>query len=117
MKKVQINKHRIFKNRVSKLKVSLLSTLLVLGFAASPAQANHYRHVIAPLATVAALAYLFDHGDHHSTYTRRSYRSHGYRSDGYRNNGQHHGYRKHSRRKHSHSSGGYSHKSKNRYQH
>lgn len=124
MKKVQTIQVGIVKNRISKLKISIASTLLILGLAASPAQADHYRHIIAPLATVAALAYLFNHGDSHTTYKRKSYRSYGYN-----NNGSHHGqrnysHRKHSyssggysHRKHSYSSGGYSHQSKKRYQH
>lgn len=106
MKKVQSSKGSILKGKISKLKISLVSSVLILGLAASPAQADHYRHVIAPLATVAALTYLFNHGHHQSSYKRKSYRSYGYNHNG------HHGYRKHSRRKHSHSSGGYSHNSK-----
>lgn len=114
MKTVQMTKARVFKNRVSKLKISLVSTILVLGLAMSSVQTSHYRHVIAPLATVTALTYLFNHGHHHSTVKRRSYHS-----DGYNNNGQHHVHRQYRHRKHSHShsSGGYSHKSKQRYQH
>jgi type IV secretory pathway TrbL component len=102
----------MLKSRISKLKIALVSILLIFGLAVSPAQADHYRHVIAPLATVAALAYLFNNGDSHATIKRRSYRSHGYN-----NNGQRHAHRNYSHRKHSHSSGGYSHKSKNRHQH
>ncbi|MFT4606521.1 MAG: hypothetical protein ACI9V8_000460 [Urechidicola sp.] len=117
MKKFQITKARIFKNRyvkssVSKLKATLVSTFLVLGLVMSPVQASHYRDVIAPLATVAALTYLFSHGHHNSRVTRKSYRSYSYS-----NNVRHHGHEQHSRRKHSHSSGGYSHKSNKRYQH
>lgn len=102
MKKVQVTK-----SRSSKLKISLVSALLVLGLAAGPAQAHHNRNVIVPLATFAALTYLFSHGDHHTSYKRRSYHSYGYN-----NNGHNHRHQKHNRRKHSHSSGGYSHKSK-----
>ena len=107
MKKTHVLNSDVSKGKLSKLKISLVSTLLVLGLAASPAQANHYRHVIAPLATVAALAYFFDHGNHHYSYKRRSH--HGY---GNHNYGHQHGRHQHNRRKHSHSSGGYSHKSK-----
>lgn len=106
MKVTQILKDKFSKGKVSKFKISLVSTLLILGLAASPAQANHYRHVIAPLATVAALAYLFDHGHHSTTYKRKSRLGYGNHNHGY-----HHG-QQHNRRKHSHSSGGYSHKPK-----
>ena len=107
MKTIQVSKTIVAKSKLSKLKISLASTLLILGLATSPAQADHYRHVIAPLATVAALAYLFDHGHHRLTYKKKIY--HGY---GHRNYGHQNGRQQHKRRKHSHSSGGYSHNSK-----
>jgi hypothetical protein len=114
MKKIQLTKSVFLKSPVSKLSISLASALLILGLAISPVQASHYRDVIAPLATVAALTYLLSHGYHHSTLKRRSYRSYGYR-----NNVQRHRYRyqQQSRRQHSHSSSGYSHKSNKHYQH
>ena len=104
--------NQISVSRISKLRITLVSTLLVLGLAASPAQADHYRHVIAPLATVAALAYLFDHGRHQTTYKKKSYHGYGNQHYGHQN-----GHQQYKRRKHSHSSGGYSRKSKNHYQH
>jgi hypothetical protein len=107
MKKVQALNSNVSKGKLSKFKMSLVSALLILGLTASPVQAGHYRHVIAPLATVAALAYLFDHSLHRSTYKRRSHN--GYDDHNYRPQN---GRQKHSRRKHSHSSGGYSHNSK-----
>jgi hypothetical protein len=112
MKKIQLTKSVFLKRLVSKLSISLASTLLILGLAITPVQASHYRDVIAPLATVAALTYLLRHGHHHSTVKRKSYRSYGYR-----NNVQRHRYQLQSRRQHSHSSGGYSHKSNKHYQH
>jgi hypothetical protein len=112
MKKIQLTKSVFLKRPVSKLSISFASTLLILGLAISPVQASHYRDVIAPLATVAALTYLLSHGHHHSTLKRRSYRSYGYR-----NNVQRHRYQQQSRRQHSHSSSGYSHKSNKHYQH
>ena len=112
MKKIQLIKCVFLKRPVSKLSISLASTLLILGLAISPVQASHYRDVIAPLATVAALTFLLSHGHHHSTVKRKSYRNYGYR-----NNVQRHRYQQQSRRQHSHSSGGYSHKSNKHYQH
>ena len=113
MKKIQLTKSLFLKRPVSKLCISIASTLLILGLAISPVQASHYRDVIAPLATVAALTFLLSHGHHHSTVKRKSYRSYGYR----KNNVQRHRYQQQSRRQHSHSSGGYSHKSNKHYQH
>jgi hypothetical protein len=112
MKKIQVTKGGFLKRTVSKLNISIASTLLILGMSISSVQASHYRDVIAPLATVAALTYLFSHGHHHSAVKRKSYRSYGYR-----NNVQRHRYQQQSRRQHSHSSGGYSHKFNKHYQH
>ncbi|MFT5226637.1 MAG: hypothetical protein ACI8XX_002402 [Polaribacter sp.] len=117
MKKVQMTKAKllesgVLKSMISKLKAPLVSALLVLGLAVSPVQASHYHDVIAPLATVAVLTYLFNNNRHHSSYRSRTYYSYGYKSKG-----QHRRPQRQTRRKHSHSSGGYSNHSKSRYQH
>jgi hypothetical protein len=117
MKKVQMTKtkwlgNRVLMSTVSKLKVPLVSALLVFGVAVSPVQASHYHDVIAPLATVAVLSYLLNNDRHHTSYRSRTHYSYGYK-----NRGQHHRSQRHSRRKHSYSSSGYSNHSKSRYQH
>ncbi|MFT5656749.1 MAG: hypothetical protein ACI9KN_000018 [Gammaproteobacteria bacterium] len=101
------------KPRPFKLKAALISSLLVLGLTAGTAQANHLHQIVAPLATVAALTYIFGHNNHHySTRTRTTRYSYGQHQGG-----GHHSYQRHNKRKHSHSSGGYSHNSKHHYKH
>lgn len=111
MKWFPISKGNDSKVKPSKFKVSLISAFLVLGLSAGPAQADHYRYVIAPLATVAALTYLFDQNHHQYQY---SYKRKTHRSN---RHGHQHGHNQHHRRKHSHSSGGYSNHSKKHYRH
>ena len=66
-----------------KIKVSLISTLLLLGLAAGPVQANHDDHngnVLAPLATLLVLGSLLKlNQGYEYKYSQRRYRYSGYR--------------------------------------
>jgi len=91
----------------NKLKVSLISALLVVGLAAGPAQADHDHHggnVIAPLATLLVLGSLLHHNHGYGyKYSRRNYGHSG-----------HYGHR-HNHRARSYSYEGYNRKSRHAY--
>jgi len=93
--------------RSNKLKVSLISALLVVGLAAGPVQADHEHqsgNVIAPLATLLVLGSLLHYNQGYEyKYSKRRY--------GY---GQHYGHR-HSHRARSYSYEGYNRKSRHAY--
>ena len=92
-----------------KLKVSLVASLLVLGLAAGPVQANHDDYdgnVLAPLATILVLGSLLRLNQGYEY--KYSKRRHGY--------SQHNGHR-HSQRARSYSYEGYNRKSRRIYQH
>jgi hypothetical protein len=92
-----------------KLKVSLISALLVLGLAAGPVQANHDHHdanVLAPLATILVLGSLLKlNQGYEYRYSNRRYGHSG-----------HYGHR-HNHRTRSYSYEGYNRKSKRIYRH
>jgi hypothetical protein len=92
-----------------KLKVSLISALLVLGLAAGPVQANHDDHdanVLAPLATILVLGSLLKlNQGYEYRYSNRRYGHSG-----------HYGHR-HNHRSRSYSYEGYNRKSKRIYRH
>ena len=92
-----------------KLKVSLISALLVLGLAAGPVQANHDDHdanVLAPLATILLLGSLLKlNQGYEYRYSNRRYGDSG-----------HYGHR-HNNRSRSYSYEGYNRKSKRKYRH
>lgn len=93
--------------RSNKLKVSLISALLVFGLAAGPVQADHEHqsdNVIAPLATLLVLGSLLHYNQGYEY--KYSKRRHGY--------GQHYGHR-HSHRARSYSYEGYNRKSRHAY--
>lgn len=94
-----------------KLKISLISTLLVVGLAAGPVRADHDDHranLLAPLAAFIVLGSLFKHNyGHDHNYSRHR---HGY--SGRRHNGH-----RHNHRARSYSSEGYGRKSKRIYRH
>ena len=94
-----------------KLKISLISTLLVAGLAAGPVRADHDDHkasVLAPLAAFIVLGSLFKHNYGHETYYSRH--RHGY-------SGHRHNRHRHNHRAHSYSSEGYGRKSKRNHRH
>jgi hypothetical protein len=90
-----------------KLTVSLISTLLVLGLAAGPVQANHDHHdanVLAPLATILVLGSLLKlNQGYEYRYSNRRYGHSG-----------HYGHR-HNHRARSYSYEGYNRKSRHVY--
>ncbi len=90
-----------------KLKVSLISALLVLGLAAGPVQANHDDHdanVLAPLATILVLGSLLKlNQGYEYRYSNRRYGQSG-----------HYGHR-HTHRARSYSHEGYNRKSRHAY--
>ena len=94
------------------LKTSLISTILVLGLAAGPVQANHDDHgsnVLAPLATILVLGSLLKLNQGYQY--KYSKHRHGY--------GGHHGHygHKHNQRARSYSYEGYSRESRRIYRH
>lgn len=95
-----------------KLKVSLISALLVLGLAAAPVQANHDDHngsVLAPLAAILVLGSLLKlNQGYEYKYSRPRYRYSGYYG--------HYGHR-HSHRARSYSYEGYNRGSRRIYRH
>ena len=97
------------KRHTNKIKVLLISTLLVVGLAANPARADHERsnNVIAPLAGLLILGALLKNNDY---YYKRSRRYYGHSE----NHGHRHG---HQARARSYSSEGYGRKSKRKYRH
>jgi len=95
------------KRHTNKVKVLLISTLLVVGLAANPARADHEHrdNVIAPLAGLLVLGALLSHNHY---YYKRSKRYYGH----YDHRGHRHG---HKARARSYSSEGYGRKSKRNY--
>ena len=105
------------KRHTNKIKVLLISTLLVVGLAANPARSDHEHsnNVIAPLAGLLILGALLKNNDYYYKRSKRYYGhsdNHGHRN-GHRN-GHRHG---HQARARSYSSEGYGRKSKRIYRH
>ena len=62
-----------------KLKISLISVLLVLGLATGPVQASHNHNVLAPLAAFVVLGSLLRHNHGHDYhYSKRRYGHYGH---------------------------------------
>jgi len=110
-----------------KLKVLLISTLLVSGLLTGPVQAHQIDNVIAPLAAFVVLGSLFKHNHGHEyQYSRPRHGHYGhngnYGHQGYKGHSGYYGYKKHSgnqhrRRARSYSYEGYQRKSRRIYKH
>ena len=104
------------KRHTNKVKVLLISTLLVVGLAANPARADHEHsnNVIAPLAGLLVLGALLSHNHYYYKRSGRHYGHYGHRQ------GHHQGHRAHSYSTEGYgrkSKRGYGHKSKRIYRH
>ena len=105
------------------LKVSLISTLLIMGLAATPARAHHNNDLLVPLAGFLVLGSLLSHNHGHGQgyskrhhgqgygYSKRRYSYNGY----YGNNG--HSGQQYKRRARSYSNEGYKRRPKRSKQH
>ena len=107
------------KRHTNKIKVLLISTLLVVGLAANPARADHEHsdNVIAPLAGLLILGALLKNNHYYYKRSRRYYGHYENRGHGYgHGQGQRHRHG-HQARARSYSSEGYGRKSKRIYRH
>jgi len=97
-----------------KMKVSLISALLVFGLATGPVQANHDSHranVLAPLAAFIVLGSILRHNHGHAyKYSKRRYGHH-------QNSGRHSHQSRNYSRSRSYSHEGYNRSSKRIYRH